>query len=53
MSENQWEKRTIINPVNLHKGKNACHLKPKAKYPIKTDEEKGSIINQQEHKKIT
>ena len=31
--------------------KNACHFKPKAKYPIKVDEEKGNIINQQEHKR--
>ena len=30
---------------------NACHFKPKAKYPIKVDEEKGNIINQQEHKR--
>ena len=30
---------------------NACHFKPKAKYPIKVDEEKGDIINQHEHKR--
>ena len=30
---------------------NACHFKPKAKYTIKVDEEKGNIINQQEHKR--
>ena len=29
----------------------ACHFKPTAKYPIKVDEEKGNIINQQEHKR--
>ncbi len=30
---------------------NACHFKPKAKYPIKVDEEKGDIINQHERKR--
>ena len=30
---------------------NACHFKPKAKYPIKVDEKKGDIINQYEHKR--
>ena len=31
--------------------KNACHFEPKAKYPIKVDEEKGNIIYQHEQKR--
>ena len=40
----------IINQVNLHKEKMPV-IKPKAKYPIKINEEKRNIINQHEHKR--